>query len=53
MLGRRLNEFRNSFGMPKGLTYPNIAPDVDMSNLEGGNNDLAYGQCHGILLVAI
>ncbi len=43
MLGRRLNEFRNSFCMPPGTTYPNIAPDMDMSNLEGGNDDLAYG----------
>ncbi|KIY02029.1 uncharacterized protein Z520_02167 [Fonsecaea multimorphosa CBS 102226] len=42
MLGRRLNEFRNSFSMPKGTTYPNIAPGLDMSNLEGGDNELAY-----------
>ncbi|KIX07433.1 uncharacterized protein Z518_02086 [Rhinocladiella mackenziei CBS 650.93] len=42
MLGRRLNEFRNSFCMPTGTTYPNIAPELDMSNLEGGDNDLAY-----------
>ncbi|OAP65126.1 hypothetical protein AYL99_01098 [Fonsecaea erecta] len=42
MLGRRLNEFRNSFAMPKGTTYPNIAPGLDMSNLEGGDNELAY-----------
>ncbi|EXJ68546.1 uncharacterized protein A1O5_08339 [Cladophialophora psammophila CBS 110553] len=42
MLGRRLNEFRNSFCMPEGTTYPNIAPGLDMSNLEGGDNELAY-----------
>ncbi|KAJ9616893.1 hypothetical protein H2200_000613 [Cladophialophora chaetospira] len=42
MLGRRLNEFRNSFCMPAGTTYPNIAPGVDMSNLEGDDNALAY-----------
>jgi len=42
MLGRRLNEFRNGFGMPKGMTYPNIAPELDMSDLEGGDNELAY-----------
>jgi (S)-2-hydroxy-acid oxidase len=46
MLGRRLNEFRNAFCMPKGTTYPNIAPGVDMSNLEGGDNELAYGTVH-------
>ncbi|KAI1609300.1 FMN-dependent dehydrogenase family protein [Exophiala viscosa] len=34
ILGRRLNEYRNSFAMPKGTAYPNIAPGVDMSNLE-------------------
>ncbi|KAK5451860.1 hypothetical protein LTS15_007583 [Exophiala xenobiotica] len=44
LLGRRLNEFRNGFGMPKGMTYPNIDPDMDTSNLEGGDNALAYGQ---------
>ncbi|KAK5210502.1 hypothetical protein LTR47_000394 [Exophiala xenobiotica] len=44
LLGRRLNEFRNGFGMPKGMTYPNIDPDMDASNLEGGDNALAYGQ---------
>ncbi|KAK6387175.1 hypothetical protein LTS17_000441 [Exophiala oligosperma] len=43
MLGRRLNEFRNGFGMPKDMRYPNIAPDMDASNLEGGDNELAYG----------
>ncbi|KAL6252756.1 hypothetical protein RBB50_000475 [Rhinocladiella similis] len=42
MLGRRLNEFRNGFGMPKDMRYPNIAPDMDASNLEGGDNELAY-----------
>ena len=44
MLGRRLNKFRNSFNMPKSMTYPNIAPGVDMTNLEGGDNSLAYGR---------
>ncbi|KAJ8119708.1 hypothetical protein ONZ43_g3404 [Nemania bipapillata] len=37
-LGRRLNEFRNDFSMPKGMEYPNLFPGVDVSNLEGSND---------------
>ncbi|KAJ5102823.1 FMN-dependent dehydrogenase family protein [Penicillium argentinense] len=33
MLGRRLNEYRNSFGIPEGMGYPNIVPGTDMANL--------------------
>ncbi|OQV06879.1 hypothetical protein CLAIMM_11393 [Cladophialophora immunda] len=41
MLGMRLNEYRNSFAMPKGVTCPNIeARDSDSMN--GGNRDLEY-----------
>ncbi|GFZ51275.1 hypothetical protein JCM24511_09033 [Saitozyma sp. JCM 24511] len=29
ILGRRLNEFKNSFSIPEGLTIPNLPPDVD------------------------
>ncbi|RAK88256.1 FMN-dependent dehydrogenase family protein [Aspergillus costaricaensis CBS 115574] len=32
MLGRRLNEYRNSFGIPKGMGYPNLAPGLDMKD---------------------
>jgi len=46
MLGRRLNEYRNSFGMPEEMKYPNIAPGMDASNLEEGDNALAYGTPH-------
>ncbi|PYI00913.1 FMN-dependent dehydrogenase family protein [Aspergillus sclerotiicarbonarius CBS 121057] len=42
MLGRRLNEFRNSFGIPKGMDYPNIAPCLDMSNLTHKGEGMAY-----------
>ncbi|KAI8713133.1 FMN hydroxy acid dehydrogenase domain-containing protein [Fusarium sp. LHS14.1] len=42
MLGRRLNEYRNSFGIPKGMGYPNILPDVDLSNLVDQAADLSY-----------
>ncbi|UPL02725.1 hypothetical protein LCI18_013659 [Fusarium solani-melongenae] len=42
MLGRRLNEYRNSFGIPKGMGYPNILPDVDFSNLVDQAADLSY-----------
>ncbi|PYH73245.1 alpha-hydroxy acid oxidase [Aspergillus vadensis CBS 113365] len=42
MLGRRLNEYRNSFGIPKGMGYPNLAPGLDMSNLTEPGEGLAY-----------
>ncbi|RAH52451.1 FMN-dependent dehydrogenase family protein [Aspergillus piperis CBS 112811] len=42
MLGRRLNEYRNSFGIPKGMGYPNLAPGSDMSNLTETGEGLAY-----------
>lgn len=44
MLGRRLNEYRNSFGIPKGMGYPNLAPGSDMSNLTEPGEGLAYGE---------
>ncbi|KAI1342566.1 FMN-dependent dehydrogenase [Xylariaceae sp. FL0016] len=40
-LGRRLNEFRNNFGVPPGMTYPNLFPGVDVSNLET-TDDMDY-----------
>ena len=42
-LGRRLNEYRNKFGVPKGMEYPNLFPGVDVSNLEDGDDTMAYG----------
>lgn len=44
LLGRRLNEYRNSFGLPAGLGYPNIAPDGDFANLVDQGDGLAYGE---------
>ncbi|RHZ60126.1 alpha-hydroxy acid oxidase [Aspergillus thermomutatus] len=41
-LGRRLNEFRNNFGVPKGMEYPNLFPGVDVTNLEEGDESMAY-----------
>ncbi|KAH7019856.1 FMN-dependent dehydrogenase [Ilyonectria destructans] len=41
-LGRRLNEFRNSFGVPKGMEYPNLFPGVDVTNLEEADESMAY-----------
>ncbi|KAJ5087339.1 Aldolase-type TIM barrel [Penicillium angulare] len=41
-LGRRLNEYRNNFGVPKGLEYPNLFPGVDVTNLEDGDDSMAY-----------
>ncbi|KAM0549221.1 hypothetical protein ACHAPJ_009531 [Fusarium lateritium] len=42
LLGRRLNEYRNSFGIPKGMGYPNILPGVDFDNLVDQATDLSY-----------
>ncbi len=42
-LGRRLNEFRNDFGVPQGMEYPNLFPGVDVTNLEDGDDSMAYG----------
>jgi (S)-2-hydroxy-acid oxidase len=42
-LGRRLNEFRNKFTVPKGMEYPNLFPGVDVTNLEDGDEVMAYG----------
>jgi (S)-2-hydroxy-acid oxidase len=43
-LGRRLNEFRNKFGVPKGMEYPNLFPGVDVTRLEDGDDSMAYGE---------
>ncbi|KAL2855252.1 FMN-dependent dehydrogenase [Aspergillus pseudodeflectus] len=42
-LGRRLNEFRNRFSVPKGMEFPNLFPGVDVTNLEYGDERMAYG----------
>ncbi|KAJ0328721.1 hypothetical protein COL922a_013122 [Colletotrichum nupharicola] len=42
MLGRRLNEYRNAFGLPKGMGDPNVAPGMDMRNLVDQGLDLTY-----------
>ncbi|KAL6357093.1 hypothetical protein LRP88_10711 [Fusarium phalaenopsidis] len=41
-LGRRLNEFRNKFSLPQGMEYPNLFPGVDVTNLEDGDESMAY-----------
>ncbi|KAI0111205.1 FMN-dependent dehydrogenase [Nemania sp. FL0031] len=41
-LGRRLNEFRNDFSVPKGMEYPNLFPGVDVTNLENSGDSMAY-----------
>ncbi|CEN59831.1 hypothetical protein ASPCAL02272 [Aspergillus calidoustus] len=41
-LGRRLNEFRNRFSVPKGMEFPNLFPGVDVTNLEDGDERMAY-----------
>ncbi|KAL4924847.1 alpha-hydroxy acid oxidase [Aspergillus undulatus] len=41
-LGRRLNEYRNNFDVPKGMEYPNLFPGVDVTNLEDGDESMTY-----------
>ncbi|KAL4736094.1 FMN-dependent dehydrogenase [Aspergillus similis] len=41
-LGRRLNEFRNRFSVPKGMEFPNLFPGMDVTNLEDGDETMAY-----------
>ncbi|KAL4736984.1 FMN-dependent dehydrogenase [Aspergillus similis] len=41
-LGRRLNEFRNNFNMPRGMEYPNLFPGLGVSNLDDGNELMDY-----------
>ncbi|POR36825.1 hypothetical protein TPAR_02961 [Tolypocladium paradoxum] len=41
-LGRRLNEYRNNFGVPRGMEYPNIFPGVDVTNLEDSSEQMGY-----------
>lgn len=44
VLGRRLNEFRNTFVMPPGMRYPNVDPDADASkSLDVGGEGMRYG----------
>jgi hypothetical protein len=43
MLGMRLNEYRNSFSMPDGITCPNLEAE-DSDSMEGGNRRLEYGK---------
>lgn len=42
VFGIRMNEYRNSFGLPKGLTWPNLLPGQDMSDLNRSDDPLAY-----------
>ncbi|KAL4895339.1 FMN-dependent dehydrogenase [Aspergillus ambiguus] len=43
-LGRRLNEFRNKFSLPEGMTYPNLFPGVKVTNLENSDQTMAYDE---------
>ncbi|EPE06539.1 fmn-dependent dehydrogenase family protein [Ophiostoma piceae UAMH 11346] len=41
-LGRRLNEFRNNFDLPKGVEYQNILTYPGYSALAPGGDEMAY-----------
>ncbi|KAJ5673158.1 FMN-dependent dehydrogenase [Penicillium longicatenatum] len=43
-LRRRLNEFRHNFSLPHGMEYPNLLPGIDATNLEDGDDSMAYGK---------
>lgn len=38
-LGKRLNEYRNSFAMPKGMVFPNFGPGFTFDNMEATHNE--------------
>ena len=43
-LGRRLNEHRNNFSVPKGMEWPNLFPGIDVTKLDTESDDsMAYG----------
>lgn len=44
VLGKRLNEYRNSFTMPKGTTYPNFGSKISFDNLEDSDDRVGYGK---------
>jgi hypothetical protein len=41
-LGRRLNEHRNDFKLPEGLSFPNMPEDVDMRNMIQDDPRMTY-----------
>lgn len=41
-LGRRLNEYRNAFVLPRGLEFPNMFPGVDVTTMADGDDRMAY-----------
>ncbi|RSH84096.1 hypothetical protein EHS25_005341 [Saitozyma podzolica] len=41
-LGRRLNEHRNNFKLPEGLSFPNMPEDVDMRNMIQDDPRMTY-----------
>lgn len=44
ILGRRLNEHRNNFSIPEGLTIPNLPPDINFRSTSKDSR-LQYGEC--------
>ena len=43
ILGRRLNEYKNNFGIPEGLTVPNLPPDVNF-RATAKDSRMGYGE---------
>ncbi|XXH01233.1 hypothetical protein Hte_007587 [Hypoxylon texense] len=49
ILGRRLNEYRNSFVPPEGTTFPNIDPDPKFSFVNASAQGLINGKVLSLL----
>jgi hypothetical protein len=44
VLGKRINEHRNSFNIPEGITFPNIESKANAASVEAIDDGLDYGE---------
>jgi hypothetical protein len=44
VLGKRINEFRNSFTLPEGTTFPNIESKTNAASVEASGDGVNYGK---------
>ncbi len=44
VLGKRINEHRNSFNIPEGITFPNIESKTNAASVEASDDGLNYGE---------
>jgi (S)-2-hydroxy-acid oxidase len=43
VLGKRINEHRNSFTLPQGITFPNIESKTNAASVEAIDDGINYG----------